>query len=126
MAAGGAGGAPVVARLHAVFVTACQSRLPVTGVGPAPHGGTQPPARRHQPAAAAGAAGRAWPEAAAVLGDSKGGDVAVGARGIIALITIGGAFFFQAEDGIRDWSVTGVQTCALPICAPGRAAAGDA
>src|SRR5437016_919199 len=27
-------------------------------------------------------------------------------------------FFFQAEDGIRDWSVTGVQTCALPICTP--------
>src|SRR5258706_5511469 len=26
-----------------------------------------------------------------------------------------GLFFFQAEDGIRDWSVTGVQTCALPI-----------
>src|SRR5437016_5232277 len=25
------------------------------------------------------------------------------------------SFFFQAEDGIRDWSVTGVQTCALPI-----------
>src|SRR5262249_58497120 len=25
-------------------------------------------------------------------------------------------FLFQAEDGIRDWSVTGVQTCALPIC----------
>src|ERR1019366_5021886 len=25
-------------------------------------------------------------------------------------------FFFQAEDGIRDWSVTGVQTWALPIC----------
>src|SRR5258706_339761 len=24
-------------------------------------------------------------------------------------------FFFQAEDGIRNWSVTGVQTCALPI-----------
>src|SRR5215213_6404580 len=24
-------------------------------------------------------------------------------------------FFFQAEDGIRAWSVTGVQTCALPI-----------
>src|SRR5258706_6912293 len=24
-------------------------------------------------------------------------------------------FVFQAEDGIRDWSVTGVQTCALPI-----------
>src|SRR5262249_58070334 len=27
----------------------------------------------------------------------------------------GEVFFFQAEDGIRDWSVTGVQTCALPI-----------
>src|SRR5256886_4983429 len=26
-----------------------------------------------------------------------------------------GAFFFQAEDGIRDLTVTGVQTCALPI-----------
>src|SRR2546421_4729840 len=27
-------------------------------------------------------------------------------------------FFFQAEDGIRDLIVTGVQTCALPISAP--------
>ena len=27
----------------------------------------------------------------------------------------GGIFFFQAEDGIRDYDVTGVQTCALPI-----------
>src|SRR5437764_4892787 len=27
-------------------------------------------------------------------------------------------FFFQAEDGIRDTSVTGVQTCALPIWIP--------
>src|SRR5207244_7353744 len=26
------------------------------------------------------------------------------------------SFFFQAEDGIRDDLVTGVQTCALPIC----------
>src|SRR3989475_419520 len=26
------------------------------------------------------------------------------------------SFFFQAEDGIRDLTVTGVQTCALPIC----------
>src|SRR5688500_10513231 len=32
--------------------------------------------------------------------------------------------FFQAEDGIRDYKVTGVQTCALPICSmPLRAAA---
>src|SRR5689334_24030584 len=29
-------------------------------------------------------------------------------------------FFFQAEDGIRDGTVTGVQTCALPICPPRR------
>src|SRR2546430_13730115 len=28
---------------------------------------------------------------------------------------IGVFFFFQAEDGIRDLTVTGVQTCALPI-----------
>src|SRR5690606_40473293 len=27
-------------------------------------------------------------------------------------------FFFQAEDGIRDFHVTGVQTCALPIFLP--------
>src|SRR5712675_3268816 len=31
-------------------------------------------------------------------------------------------FFFQAEDGIRDVAVTGVQTCALPICRPRPAA----
>src|SRR2546429_7228799 len=30
-------------------------------------------------------------------------------------------FFFQAEDGIRDVAVTGVQTCALPICVHGDA-----
>ena len=35
-------------------------------------------------------------------------------RGFIIFV-----FFFQAEDGIRDWSVTGVQTCALPISVPG-------
>src|SRR3989449_4379654 len=29
--------------------------------------------------------------------------------------TLVGVFFFQAEDGIRDVAVTGVQTCALPI-----------
>src|SRR5256885_11747095 len=31
-------------------------------------------------------------------------------RGGVVLV-----FFFQAEDGIRDYKVTGVQTCALPI-----------
>src|ERR1017187_7725400 len=38
-------------------------------------------------------------------------------------------FFFQAEDGIRDTSVTGVQTCALPIWQtdrPARRPPGDA
>src|SRR6478736_7185266 len=34
-------------------------------------------------------------------------------------------FFFQAEDGIRDLTVTGVQTCALPIFARGRARSGS-
>src|SRR2546430_4543129 len=35
-------------------------------------------------------------------------------------------FFFQAEDGIRDLTVTGVQTCALPISLqPGRMIARD-
>src|SRR5947207_11744886 len=32
-------------------------------------------------------------------------------------------FFFQAEDGIRDHCVTGVQTCALPICGNDESAA---
>src|SRR5690625_6132901 len=35
-------------------------------------------------------------------------------------------FFFQAEDGIRDGHVTGVQTCALPILAPIAIATGNA
>src|SRR5215204_4745916 len=38
------------------------------------------------------------------------GDMTLGAT----TITVTG-FFFQAEDGIRDRCVTGVQTCALPI-----------
>src|SRR5699024_11985927 len=33
---------------------------------------------------------------------------------MIALVI--SSFFFQAEDGIRGRNVTGVQTCALPIC----------
>src|SRR2546429_436418 len=32
-----------------------------------------------------------------------------------ALVSVISFFFFQAEDGIRDVAVTGVQTCALPI-----------
>src|SRR5260370_38189159 len=34
------------------------------------------------------------------------------------LCALASCFFFQAEDGIRDSSVTGVQTCALPILKP--------
>ena len=34
---------------------------------------------------------------------------------MIRACIVGGGFFFQAEDGIRDYKVTGVQTCALPI-----------
>src|SRR5688572_15113762 len=34
---------------------------------------------------------------------------------IVALYVYFFFFFFQAEDGIRDLTVTGVQTCALPI-----------
>src|SRR5256885_9037663 len=37
------------------------------------------------------------------------------ARGIRARQRTCAIFFFQAEDGIRDYKVTGVQTCALPI-----------
>src|SRR5690606_40729279 len=36
------------------------------------------------------------------------------------------SFFFQAEDGIRDFHVTGVQTCALPISASPFSFAGSA
>src|SRR5207237_4115404 len=34
---------------------------------------------------------------------------------VVTLCVLSYFFFFQAEDGIRDSSVTGVQTCALPI-----------
>src|SRR5688572_30101644 len=33
----------------------------------------------------------------------------------VATEVVADLFFFQAEDGIRDLTVTGVQTCALPI-----------
>src|SRR2546422_6424856 len=35
--------------------------------------------------------------------------------GLYSCLALGYFFFFQAEDGIRDVAVTGVQTCALPI-----------
>src|SRR3712207_1829850 len=52
-----------------------------------------------------GDAGRAW-RAARANGSSRS---RWGERGCVLV------FFFQAEDGIRDIGVTGVQTCALPI-----------
>src|SRR5205085_7116646 len=36
-------------------------------------------------------------------------------QGLVNLFFFRSFFFFQAEDGIRDLTVTGVQTCALPI-----------
>src|SRR2546429_5468085 len=39
-------------------------------------------------------------------------------RSYSGLLTLFVCFFFQAEDGIRDVAVTGVQTCALPIFLP--------
>src|SRR2546422_4820749 len=43
-------------------------------------------------------------------------------RSIVDSVLVRLFFFFQAEDGIRDVAVTGVQTCALPILffVPGR------
>src|SRR2546422_3675406 len=35
--------------------------------------------------------------------------------GLVVSVALKQFFFFQAEDGIRDVAVTGVQTCALPI-----------
>src|SRR5256884_5770558 len=40
---------------------------------------------------------------------------AVGCEVVAIVYLVLGFFFFQAEDGIRDVAVTGVQTCALPI-----------
>src|SRR2546430_12452111 len=41
-----------------------------------------------------------------------------GSSGIVTSFLHSVFFFFQAEDGIRDLTVTGVQTCALPIYLP--------
>src|SRR5256885_9404106 len=51
-----------------------------------------------------------------ILGDSDNGAgmLVVFWQKLLA-VHDGTFFFFQAEDGIRDYKVTGVQTCALPI-----------
>src|SRR5690606_40687007 len=41
---------------------------------------------------------------------------------VVLLFLVLFCFFFQAEDGIRDFHVTGVQTCALPISRKSRSA----
>src|SRR5256886_8493063 len=46
------------------------------------------------------------------IGDAQEDDVSIVRKAISNLCVV---FFFQAEDGIRDLTVTGVQTCALPI-----------
>src|SRR5256885_14855578 len=48
----------------------------------------------------------------------------LGENGVVCFIGV--FFFFQAEDGIRDYKVTGVQTCALPISAISVAPGGGA
>src|SRR5205085_3704821 len=58
------------------------------------------------------------------------GDVIIVEQGAVAGLSGQRVFFFQAEDGIRALTVTGVQTCALPISAAaggsGPAASGSA
>src|SRR5256885_12120138 len=49
---------------------------------------------------------------------------AIAALPMIVVQRRGWFFFFQAEDGIRDYKVTGVQTCALPIFGQAAQAAG--
>src|SRR5690554_7068897 len=49
---------------------------------------------------------------------AQSGEGATNARELVRLRRE--LFFFQAEDGIRDADVTGVQTCALPISKPAR------
>src|SRR3989440_6953760 len=59
----------------------------------------------------AGAVWASWPASVAAR---------FGTFGVVVTATVADLrvlfFFFQAEDGIRDLIVTGVQTCALPIC----------
>src|SRR5688572_31125577 len=56
-------------------------------------------------------------EAGCISCDSPGVDNCRDPNGLKAVEIMFSIFFFQAEDGIRDLTVTGVQTCALPISA---------
>src|SRR2546430_12846753 len=50
--------------------------------------------------------------------NAKSGDLKIAVRSCTNSVLVWSFFFFQAEDGIRDLTVTGVQTCALPISKP--------
>src|SRR2546430_5395410 len=55
-------------------------------------------------------------EDGSTAGNVSGGCLEQDVREVaLQVIRKGELFFFQAEDGIRDLTVTGVQTCALPI-----------
>src|SRR5205809_4025926 len=57
-------------------------------------------------------------DACRVSRGSEGCGIYVRGRFAVGLCFSSFFFFFQAEDGIRDVAVTGVQTCALPISGP--------
>src|SRR3954467_273391 len=61
-------------------------------------------------------AGRPVATRAAPRARARSDDVWVVEVGVVKRWMCLCCFFFQAEDGIRDYRVTGVQTCALPIC----------
>src|SRR6516225_7237226 len=56
-----------------------------------------------------------WLAAAVVTGGGADEGAGAGVQGLLRGVAEEILFFFQAEDGIRDCHVTGVQTCALPI-----------
>src|SRR5256885_7230896 len=59
-----------------------------------------------------------YPGEPVVLRHSSGAKINMAVRDLSSI------FFFQAEDGIRDYKVTGVQTCALPIWNAGERVSG--
>src|SRR5690606_22654227 len=99
-----------------------EKRRPLIVVGQGGPSGSGAGAARTPAALRGGTAGRRCCSARQIGRAScrEGGQVPAGA-GARAAARRGetrwafGDFFFQAEDGIRDFHVTGVQTCALPI-----------
>src|SRR2546430_10877190 len=49
------------------------------------------------------------------MGGGRGSELRLLGGVSVSIVFVCHFFFFQAEDGIRDLTVTGVQTCALPI-----------